>query len=347
MSSIVTIMASEIAQEPEAVRRTLDALLPQRDEVRAAYVGRNRVLFASRGSSRNAATYGRYLLEALAGVGAESINPSIVTHYGARLDLSDAMVIVVSQSGATEEIVQIAQWARECGASVVAVTNVDGSPLTKGADVALVTQAGEERAVPATKTYLTQLIAMAVIADALGAGLAEALVRVPAEVERLVAATESVAPAVPVIRDAKHVVVSGRGMCMGTALETALKFEETCLVPVRGYSYADLRHGPISVIEPSVVAVLVSAADGPLSGAMADLAADLQARGASVVGIGGDDTFAQGCDVHISGPDLPEALAPIGLAVPAQLLVEQVARALGRDPDSPRGLAKVTRSDTD
>lgn len=344
---MVTTMASEIAEEPEAVRRTLAGLLPLRAQVRTAFAGRSHVLFAARGSSDNAAVHGRYLLEAFAGVNAGLAAPSTATHYDAPLDLRDTMVVAVSQSGATHEIVATARWARERGASVVAVTNVAGSPLTKGADVALVTRAGQERAVPATKTYLTQLVAMAVIADALGADLAQPLSRVADEVERLAGATAAVEVAVPVLRDAGHIVVSGRGMCLGTALETALKIEETCLVPVRGYSYADLRHGPISVIDQTVVAVLVAAADGPMVDPMTELVADLHRRGATVVGIGGDAPFAGACDVHVPGPDLPEPLAPLGLIVPAQVLAERLSRALGRDPDNPRGLAKVTRTDRD
>jgi glucosamine--fructose-6-phosphate aminotransferase (isomerizing) len=134
---------------------------------------------------------------------------------------------------------------------------------------------------------------------------------------------------------------------MGTALETALKLEETCLRPVRGYSYADLRHGPISVVTSGVAAVLVAAPDGPLVGPLAELARDLTARGATVVGIGGDAAFASEVAVHVPGPDLPESLAPLGAIVPAQRIVEGLAVALGLDPDNPRGLAKVTSTDTD
>ena len=132
---------------------------------------------------------------------------------------------------------------------------------------------------------------------------------------------------------------------MGTALETALKLEETCLRPVRGYSYADLRHGPISVITSGMAAVLVAAPDGPLVDPLVELAADLAGRGATVVGIGGDRRFAGACAVHLPGPELPEALAPLGAIVPAQLVVEALSRRLGLDPDQPRGLAKVTATD--
>lgn len=338
-----TQMASEIAEQPAAARRTLDHLLPERDRLRSLGAGRRRVLMVARGSSDNAAVYGRYLLEVAAGVPAALAAPSVATHYGARLDLSDSLVVSVSQSGATAEIVETQDWARRCGAATVAVTNVADSPLAAEADVALVTQAGPELAVPATKTYLTQLIALAVVADALGADLDAALARVPDAVEALLPA--DVSAAAQALAAASEVVVSGRGLLLGTALETALKLEETCLRPVRGYSYADLRHGPISVVTGGVLAVLVAASDGPLAGPMVELADDLRDRGARILGIGGTTAFADRCDVHLAGPDLPEVVAPIGSIVPAQLTIERLARDLGLDPDNPRGLAKVTRTD--
>ena len=133
--------------------------------------------------------------------------------------------------------------------------------------IALVTEAGPELAVPATKTYLTQLVAMAVLGTALApepTALDEALARVPDEVDRLLTAGAGVGDAVAALKDAAYAVVAGRGLMMGTALETALKLEETCLRPVRGYSYADLRHGPISVVTSGMTALLVAAPDGPL-----------------------------------------------------------------------------------
>lgn len=338
-----TQMASEIAEQPAAARRTLDHLLPERDRLRSLGAGRRRVLMVARGSSDNAAIYGRYLLEVAAGVPAALAAPSVATHYGARLDLSDSLVVSVSQSGATAEIVETQDWARRCGAATVAVTNEADSPLATEADVALVTQAGPELAVPATKTYLTQLVALAVVADALGADLGATLDRVPDAVAALL--TTDVYAAAQALAGASEVVVSGRGLLLGTALETALKLEETCLRPVRGYSYADLRHGPISVVTDGVLSVLVAASDGPLAGPMVELADDLRDRGARILGIGGTTAFADRCDVHLAGPDLPEVVAPIASIVPAQLTIERLAGDLGLDPDNPRGLAKVTRTD--
>ena len=318
-------MAAEVAEQPLAVRLTLESLLPARPEIRQLAQGRRQVLFAARGSSDNAAVYGRYLLETRAGILGSLLSPSVATHYRARLDLSDALVVCVSQSGATTEIVDTQAWASTNGAATLAVTNVEGSPLAQYADLALVTQAGPELAVPATKTYLTQLVAEPSVLDA-------ELDRVPDEVDRLVHDPQGVDAAVAALRDAAYAVVSGRGLMMGTALETALKLEETCLRPVRGYSYADLRHGPISVVTSGMTAVLVAAPDGPLLEPMVELAGDLAGRGATVVGIGGDPAFADACAVHVPGPELPEALAPLGAIVPAQLVVEGLARALGLDP---------------
>lgn len=343
-----TQMAREVAEQPNAVRRTLDALVPQRQDIRDLARGRRRVLFAARGSSDNAAIYGRYLLEVHAGVAGGLVSPSVATHYRSRLDLSDAVVVSVSQSGATEEIVATQHWASGCGAATVAVANDADSALVEAADLALVTAAGPELAVPATKSYLAQLVAMAVLATALApdpVALDEDLRRVPGEIELLLGQPTGVDEAVAALLHTPYVVVSGRGLMMGTALETALKLEETCLRPVRGYSYADLRHGPISVVSSAVTAVLVAAPDGPLLAPMAELAGDLAARGATTVGIGGDAAFAHACTVHVPGPDLPEKVAPLGTIVPAQLIVERLARRLGLDPDNPRGLAKVTSTD--
>lgn len=345
---MTTRMRAEIEEQPEAVRRTLEALLERRGDLAARYDGRRRVLFAARGSSDNAAIYGRYLLETHAGVPGGLLSPSIATHYRAELDLSDALVVSVSQSGATEEIVATQAWARGCGAATVAVANVADSPLVTEADLALVTRAGPEVAVPATKTYLAQLVAMAVLGTALApdpTSLDAELDRVADVVAGLVENPAGVGAAVDLLRDAEQTIVTGRGLMMGTALETALKLEETCLRPVRGYSYADLRHGPISVVTDGVVAVLVAAPDGPLLEGLTDLATDLRSRGATVVGVGGDAGFAAASDLAVAGPDLPEALAPLGAIVPAQLLVLGLAEALGLDPDAPRGLAKITSTD--
>jgi len=365
-------MQVEIAEQPDALRRTFEALLPRVGELAALARDTRQVLFIARGSSDNAAVYGQYLCSVRAGRLATMASPSVATAYRAGLDLRGVLAVAVSQSGATEEIVATLDWARDCGARCVAVTNAPDSPLAGVADATLLTQAGTELAVPATKTYTTELAAMAVLAAALsapgsprggvghqgrdggmgpsgsrgdGVGVEE-LQRVP----EAVAAMLEVAPAAEALAgrltEVETLVVSGRGFAYSTALELALKLKETCYLPAVGLSYADLVHGPIAIVDAGTPALLVAAGDGPMLPEMTRLAATLAGRGAPVYGIGGDHGFAAACRAALPGPALPEHLAPFALIVPGQLLTEALARAKGIDPDAPRGLHKVTQTDT-
>ena len=338
-------MRVEIAEQPEALRRTFDALLPQAGALEALGRETRQVLFIARGSSDNAAVYGQYLCSVHAGRLASLAAPSVATVYRADLDLRGVLAVGVSQSGATEEIVTTLEWARRCGARTVAVTNVAGSPLAEAADVPLITQAGTELAVPATKTYTTQLAALAVLALSIGkARGAEGLLAVPDAVEAML----EVAPAAEVLAErltyADTLVVSGRGFAYSTALELSLKLKETCYVTAVGLSYADLVHGPIAIVDADTPALLVAAASGPVLPEMTGLAGRIADAGADVYGIGGDADFAAVCRSALPGPSLPEHLAPFALVVPGQLLVEALARTKGLDPDAPRGLDKVTQT---
>ena len=337
-----------------------------------AALGRDtrQVLFIARGSSDNAAVYGQYLCSARAGRLASLASPSLATAYRAVLDLRGVLAVAVSQSGATEEIVTTLEWARRCGARTVAVTNAAGSPLTEVADLALITQAGEELAVPATKTYTTQLAAMAVLALSLQAGGSGP--RAPAGPGA--GAGVGARGAGPGSGWRRCGGCRGRwrqcsrwrrrrrrwpsgwsrsgpwwcrggGIAYSTALEVALKLKETCYLTAVGLSYADLVHGPIAVVDDDTPALLVAAGDGPILPEMTGLARRIAGTGADVYGIGGDQEFAAACRSALPGPSLPEHLAPFALIVPGQLLVEALARAKGLDPDAPRGLDKVTQTD--
>src|SRR5262245_5431966 len=169
-----TRMRTEIGEQPEALRATLDALLPRTEEIAALGEQTRQVLFIARGTSDNAAVYGQYLVQVAAGRLASLATPSVATTYRARVDLSGVLAVALSQSGRTEEIVDTLGWAASCGARTLAITNGPGSVLAEAAEVSLVTQAGEELAVPATKTYTTQLAALAVLALGL-AGTGSAL----------------------------------------------------------------------------------------------------------------------------------------------------------------------------
>jgi fructoselysine-6-P-deglycase FrlB-like protein len=342
-------MRVEIAEQPEALRSTFEALLPQVGELRTLARDTRQVLFIARGSSDNAAVYGQYLCSARAGRLASLAAPSLATVYAARLDLHGVLAVAVSQSGATEEIITTLDWARAHGARTVAITNQPGSPLTEAADVSLVTRAGDERAVPATKTYTTQLAAMAVLATALSAGRGggidlRALGRVPEEAAGMLAVAPAAEELAERLAGVDTLVVSGRGFAYSTALELALKLKEACYLTAVGLSYADLVHGPIAIVDADTPALLVAAGDGPMVPEMTGLARRIAATGAGVYGIGGDPGFAAACRAALPGPQLPEHLAPLALIVPGQLLAEALARARGIDPDAPRGLRKVTQT---
>jgi glutamine---fructose-6-phosphate transaminase (isomerizing) len=346
-STMTTKMRGEIAEQPAAIRATLDALLPRVGEIRRRAGQARQLLFIARGTSDNAAVYGRYLIESHAGRLCALAAPSIATTYRRRLDLAGVLAVGLSQSGRTEEIVETLEWARDCGAQTVAITNGgEESPLAQAADFALCTLAGEEKAVPATKTYTTQLAALAVLALGLDADVnADDLRRVPDAVEKLIAEPGDLEAVVAGLADKPGVVVSGRGMAFSTALELALKLKEACYLHAMGLSYADLLHGPIAVVDEDTPALLVAASEGPTLAGTVALARRVTGAGAAAFGVGGGVELAAASTAALRGPDLPEWVAPMGLIVPGQLLTEALARRLGVDPDSPRGLNKVTQTD--
>jgi glutamine---fructose-6-phosphate transaminase (isomerizing) len=342
-----SLMRQEIGQQPAALRATIDALLPRRDEVASLAAGTRTVLFIARGTSDNAAVYGSYLIQAHAGRLAALAAPSIATTYRARLDLDGVLAIALSQSGRTEEIVETLEWAKTCGARTLAITNGGASsPLAEAADVAFVTEAGVEQAVPATKTFTTQLAALAVVGLALGAPLdAGELIAVPDAIESLLAGPLDLEPIVAALAKVPGVVVSGRGLAYAAALELAIKLKEACYLHAMGLSYADLLHGPIAVVDAQTPAIVVASDSGPTLAGSVDLARRVTGAGASAFGIGGGAALAGACTASLPGPALPEWLAPIGLIVPGQLVTEALARRLGINPDQPRGLSKVTQTD--
>lgn len=341
-------MRHEIGEQPAALRQTIDSLLPQVDAVKKLAGQTRQVLFIARGSSDNAAVYGRYFAESYAGRLATLAAPSVATTYKKKLDLDGVLAVAISQSGKTEEIVETMEWAKDCGAATVAITNGHGSPLAMSADVALLTEAGAELAVPATKTYTTQLAALAILGLGLGADVdPDDLQRVPDEVARLIEATEADANLAKIVEELAKVpgtVVSARGIAFGTALELALKLKEACYLHAMGLSYADLLHGPIAVVDADTPAIVLGAEDSPTLEGTVALAARVVEAGARAYGIGGGGDLASASSLALAGPNLPEWLAPLGLIVPGQIVVENLARRLGIDPDVPRGLNKVTQT---
>lgn len=342
---MTTLMAAEIAEQPAALRRTLTSLLPRVPEIAALSKG-HRLMFIARGSSDNAAIYGRYLSEARCGRPAAMASPSVATTYQGHPDLHGVLAVALSQSGRTAEVTETLCWAREHRARTIAITNDARSPLATVADITLATEAGAERAIPATKTYSTQLAALAVLSLALlpGADFRAELCRAPDEADRLLGCAPEAAALAEQLAPARTIFVSGRGYSYSTALELALKLQEACYIPALGFSQADLLHGPIAAVGRESPVILCAPGEGRITGQMLSLARKVQDSGGRPYCIGGDRNLVSTCTSFLPGPGLSEPLSPLALCVPAQLFTEALARRLGCNPDQPEGLTKITQS---
>jgi glucosamine--fructose-6-phosphate aminotransferase (isomerizing) len=344
----MTCMRDEIQEQPGVVaglatRREL--FLAAAREARA--FGARFVLCAARGTSDNAAVYGKYLATIVAGLPAGLAAPSAVTVYDARLDLRGCLVFGISQSGETSDVTEYVARASAQGAFTVAVTNDAASPLAREAHHVLATQAGRERAIAATKTYTSQLAALALfwaawVGDEQTAAALEG--PVPAAMAGALDAEEAARAIAARLAHADRLIVAGRGYNYATALEAALKLKETSYVAAMPFSAADLRHGPIAMVEARYPA-LVFAPDGRARAGMLELAADLLSRGAETYVVAGVGSTVKGSTVTIALPaGIPEPLSPLVAIVPAQLIALYLALERGLDPDTPRGLTKVTRT---
>jgi glucosamine--fructose-6-phosphate aminotransferase (isomerizing) len=333
-------MQKEMAEQPESlaalVARRVDVAQEVRKAVPDPLAG---TVLVARGSSDHAATCGAYLLEIATRRPVAMASPSVHTLYRAGTDFSGYLVVSVSQSGRTPEIVEVTELAKQKGACTVAFTNDAASPLASAAEVVVQLGAGEERAVPATKTVTAQLVAFAVVASALGeVGLADkAFEELPGQVATVLAEAASARPVAGWLASTPAGIVTvARGVLYGAAREVALKLEETTARFTAAYSAADLRHGPIAMAASGPL-VLAFAHPGPASQDVTDLVAEVRARGASARIAG-----------PVAGSDLtwpasvPEALAPVLAVVRGQQLALALARLEGRDPDAPPGLTKVT-----
>jgi glucosamine--fructose-6-phosphate aminotransferase (isomerizing) len=341
-------MAADIAEQPAGYARLLEGGPAAAIATVAAAVAARRprhVMFVGRGTSDHAALYGAYLTEIRLGVPAGLASPSAITLYGARPDLSDALVIGVSQSGGSADLTGVLKVARQSGALTLAVTNNPDSPLVEAAELAVDVAAGHERAVAATKSYTAELFALLLLIEGIRAGNGvlpaderAALDKLPQLAEDVLADTGADELARR-YRFASRMVTTGRGYAYPTARETALKLMETSYLPALAFSGADLLHGPLAMTDPDVP-VLAVVGSGPGGKSMADVVNRLGERRADVVTIGAADV--PGAAGRLAVPSVDERYAPLLDILPLQKLALALALARGEDPDAPRGLKKVT-----
>jgi glucosamine--fructose-6-phosphate aminotransferase (isomerizing) len=342
----MSIMLREIREQPRALARTLEA---ERDHVlRVAARLRARpprlVVLVARGTSDNAALFGRYLIELAAGIPVSLAAPSIHTLYRRPLALDGALVIGLSQSGAGHDVNLVLESCKRAGATVLAVTNTPRSAMAGIAHETFVTRAGKERSVAATKTYTCQLLLLYMLAEALRGGDLGRLDRIPEDAGAALALEPRVAELVERYRFMDRCVVIGRGLNYATAHELALKLMETCYVMAEPFSSADLAHGPVAVIERHFPVFLFA----PPGRAFADLestARRLRALDADALIVSSEPRILAHatCPVRIT-PRVEDFFSPIPYIVPGQILAALLAREKGLSPDRPRGLTKVTRT---
>jgi glutamine---fructose-6-phosphate transaminase (isomerizing) len=367
----MTLMAAEMADQPEVLAR-LAARAPADAAAVRAVVPRPLagIVFLARGSSDNAAVFGRYLAELSAGRPAGLAAPSIYTRYHARVDWHGYLMVALSQSGATPEIISTCQAVREAGATVIGITNEPGSPLAGAVDLLLATDAGPERAVPATKTVTAQFAVLMTVAAALGSGPAagDALAALPGMVAATLADPGPASELAGRWSAIDRLVVAGRGLGYAAALETALKVAETTGILADGISAADLYHGPIAAVYAGAP-VLMLPAGGPGDADLAALRGLLDSRRAETAvlpvpamaaGTAGQpataaETVAEPATAAetVAEPAEPAAAVTVAAAEPAQVITavvrgQQLAYALalarGADPDAPAHLTKVTET---
>jgi glucosamine--fructose-6-phosphate aminotransferase (isomerizing) len=338
-------LIDEIREQPEVAARLLREAGPEVAElcgaIRAA--DPSHIVIAARGTSDHAAIYAQYAMGVLAGINVGLAAPSIHSLYGATPDYGRALVIGISQSGASPDVVGVIRSARAQGALTLAITNTPGSDMAETAEHHLALRAGPELAVAATKTYTATLLVLAMLAAGLARTNAEEdLAGMP---DALAAALQLEGEAERIARDQAGLdrcVVLGRGYHYATAREWALKLKELAYILADPYSSADFIHGPLALIEAGFPTFCI-APSGATEDDMAEVIERLGGElGAHLLIVSDDETLCAKGTWSMALPHLPEWLMPIVSIVPGQLHAMHSTMAQGRDPEKPRSIRKVT-----
>jgi len=305
------------------------------------------VVLAARGTSDNAALFGRYLVEITTGIPVSLAAPSILTLYEARVDYREALVVAISQSGESPDVNVVLERAKAQGALTLGITNEASSTLARTAEHLFLVRAGRERSVAATKTYTGQMLLLYLLAYALGAPLrASELERLP----ELAGAALRLEPEVRELsgryRFMERAVVVGRGLNYANAFEFALKLMETCYVVAERFSSADFLHGPIALVERGfpVFAFAPRGATWASVGTMLEKLHGLRAEVVAITDSGQSEAPLRATKVIRIPRRVKELLTPIPYILPAQLFAACLAEQKGLDPDRPRTLEKITRT---
>ena len=343
----MSLMLAEIAEQPAALERTIAeergkiAKLGNTLKTRDIHL----IVLVARGSSDNAALFGRYLLEITTGIPVSLSAPSVHTIYNAELRLDHALVVGVSQSGEGEDINRVLENARRSGAYTIGITNEPGASMTRLVDETLLTHGGRERSVAATKTFTGQMLLFYMLATELARNaLPFSYEAIPEFVAGALEQKSAIEDLVQRYVFMENCVVVGRGLAYANAYELALKLMETCYVVAERFSSADFLHGPLAMVERHFPVILF-APPGVMLPGVKSLIERLRELHADTLAITSDLDAADMCTRSIvMSRDINEFLAPIPYIVPGQLFAALLAESKGLNPDAPRSLSKVTRT---
>jgi glucosamine--fructose-6-phosphate aminotransferase (isomerizing) len=340
-------MIEEIHQQPEALAKTLQGGLRQAEYFKRLFSERppRLVVLVARGTSDNAALFGRYLLEITTGRPVSLAAPSVATLYHAQMDYRDTLVVAISQSGESTDINVVLEHAKRCGAMTLGITNERSSTLAKLAEHTFLVRAGKEKSVAATKTYTGQMMLLYLLAYSLGARLRLAdLERIPELAAGSLRLEEQIVELSGRYRFMDHAVVVGRGLNYANAFEFALKMMETCYVVAERFSSADFMHGPIALVEPNfpVFAFTPPGVTWPSIRETLEKLQNLRAEIVAVTDPGNSEIDAMATKIMRLPKRISEVLTPIPYIIPAQLFAACLATQKGLNPDKPRTLSKVT-----
>jgi len=342
-------MLEEIRQQPDALEKTLRSQLKRFERFKKLVAKRRPrlIVLAARGTSDNAAQFGRYLLEITTGIPVSLAAPAIYTLYNARVDFRDALVVAISQSGESTDTNLVLSEARKQGALTVGITNEVSSSLARLAEHVFFVRAGREKSVAATKTYTGQVLMLYLLAYALGGKIRpDDLARLPERAHLALQLEPEITALSERYRFMDHAVVMGRGLNYATAFEFALKLMETCYVVAERFSSADFLHGPIALVEPNFP-VFVFAPSGVTWPPVRDAVEKLRPLTAETVIItdAGNRAAANAGNRLIRLPQrISELYTPIPYIIPAQIFAACLAYQKGLNPDRPRTITKVTRT---
>ena len=353
-------MLEEIREQPAALEKTLREEWPHTERLRDHFRTHpvRLIVLVARGTSDNAAQFGRYLLEITTGIPVSLGAPSIQTLYKARVDYRDTVVVAISQSGESTDTNMVLEQAKASGAFTIGVTNESGSTLAKLAHHTLLVRAGKERSVAATKTYTGQLACMYLLAAAFGACITFDQVAKLADFAGAAVSTEqTVRERAERYRFMNHAVCIGRGLNYSNSFELSLKLMETCYVVAERFSSADLLHGPIAMLEDSFPAFVFCPA-GVTWVPMCELMQKLKriraetlmiADASSPIDRNGKAELGRSIIIPAQlarvDDNLPEDIwTAIPYIIPGQMLAASLAEIKGLNPDQPRTLSKVTQT---